>query len=239
MIRRIAIVGIVLSTAILIVDTQGVPTSVSAKCAPNRNNVATRIQDGWYRYPGVSQIGGVYADMFNYDPYVAPGPFEDDVVAYVELRGPGDYAVVGWQEKQVNHRYSFGEYSDASGVHFTQYTTPEPQPENTYSFYTALYDNYAPGYVTFYIAGRLVHIIPPLGWTPIEGAMYGEIARLASQMPGGINSPEVFRSSRIWYSGSWRSFGGTIWNPSSNYFGNAGAGPSSATLYIWDRYCIN
>ena len=153
------------------------------------------------------------------------------------------YAQVGWQERPQNFRYTFIEWIDGGGgVHFNNTLWLVP-PENTFSYYTVLYNNYAPGWVTFQVDGTTVGIANP-GWSqvglaPLQGEIYGETHNHNTQMPGGYNSfsHQVMKSSYIWYNNGWQYFNGTPYATNPFYHGYQVI--SSREIHIWDRACAN
>ena len=115
---------------------------------------------------------------------------------------------VGWMERPSDlNRKTFAEFIDEyGGIHTWDFWSPEP--ENTFTTYTVLYGNYAPGYFTFRVGGVDL-FYQPIGWVPNQGQLYGETQRRGDQVPGGSNNKEIFKNSNLWYSGAWRSFDGT------------------------------
>jgi len=226
--------------ATLFLESSGSVDPVYAQCNPNRPNDLFPYHSGWQRYPGGTAVGGVYAQILNYDAYVAYSFFEEGVVTRVSLDASGLWAQIGWLDLSTGSRRTYTEWVDLQGfVHVNHFSAPpEPQPVGTYGYYTVLYNNYAPGYITMYSAGRLTQILRPVdfgGWLPVYASVFAKTNTRASQMPGGYNAPQFMKNTDIWYDGSWKPFSGTMSVGDPSIHGGLPFGPRA--VYVWDKAC--
>lgn len=183
--------------------------------------------DGWETNPNVP-LGGVYADIYNYSPWVQQGSLVDAFVMLAD--NDAHWAQVGWIEHPNGIRSSFYEARQANGqIDENVYLTP--YPEGSTHLYEVLYNN-TPGYYTFYIDGQLL-IEFQLGFTPTNAQEFGEVHNWKDQMAGSTSQFEVFADAHV-YQGGWRTFSGGGYDQ-SDWWGND---TYSATQdWIWDQRC--
>lgn len=217
-----------------------------AKCFPNRaNDYLSYRWSGWMNTV-YDNVGGVYANVWNYSPwvYAAEGgfPVGDYVSSWVMLSQAAplgqdqNYIQVGWQEWANGYRKTWEQH------HF--YNTPgnlnnwdNPQPTNTYTYYEVLY-GYDANQFTMFVAGHrmggdLAHSNGDVAawFVPNQSQVFGETHSADDQMPGGYSTPlyyeDLFDSS-YWY-GSWKAYGNPGTYPGSGW-------PASGTqIYIGDQ----
>jgi hypothetical protein len=225
-----------LALALSVAGAVGMATPAVAKCNPSRSNDKNHWFDGWYRNTGATNVGGIYAGILNYSPWVYPYDGSNvGVSAWTMLTGSGSgerWAQIGWVEYPYGVRYTFVQWTNSAGSGVTTHLY-SPQPVGSTTTYTTLYGNTA-GDFTFE-AGSIKDL-EQATFTPTGAQNFGETATLASQMPGGYNYFEEFTGAHMWINGSgWVAFNGTIDNYSSTYFGNYQSG--SQVDGIWDRTC--
>jgi len=228
-------------------------------CNPNRSSsdYSTSHWDGW-KYNGAGQnIGGVYADIWNYSPWVWPaGNSGDYSAAWTMLTTDHPYqtdagfAQIGWYEKQGGARSTFTQFHEYGGGFRTLLYAP--QAVNTYSYYDTFY-NPSTNAITFQVnSSGIGETYYPQTFVPGEGQVSGETHTLASQMPGGYSSSynyeDLFHSS-IYVNGAWQAFpnppnsGGRVTTFRADYYGNDNSGyygqttPNNGNISIWDKAC--
>lgn len=222
--------------ALSVVGVVGTASSALAKCEPYRANDNKSWFDGWYRNSGRANVGGIEAGILNYSPWVYPNDGSGvGVSAWTMLTGSGSglrWAQIGWVEYPYGVRHTFVQWTNSAGNNWTThfYTA---QPVGATTTYTVLYNN-TPGDFTFE-AGS-INDTEQATFTPSGSQNFGEIATLASQMPGGYNYFEEFTNAHIYVTGiGWEPYSGTTDNYSSTYFGNYQSG--SEVDGIWDQSC--
>jgi hypothetical protein len=147
------------------------------------------------------------------------------------------WAQIGWLEAFEDERHTFVQYTtpeydpdDPAGTLETWFFAPEPV--GVFSEYRVEYT----GSLFTYWAGSSPVASSLAYFTPNKGAISGEIINLQSQMPGGVNSPEVFQLSYI-LTGGWVPFNGTMY-VTPGYGGEFGGFKfSSYQAWVWDRRC--
>lgn len=215
--------------------------AVEASCNPGRVDDNQTYSAGWFQiFTGQYGVGGVYSSIREYDPYVGSGPITENwSTAWSMLTIPDHtrWAQIGWLKKPPNFRYLFTQTTKSDGTIIMMLLNDTPPPIGAYTYYTVLYGNYAPGWITYQVNGVDRHYIYT-GWTPLEGQTAGEITSLASQLPGGRLSPEYFKDTHMYYGGGWHDLDGipTFFGPgASGYFGSVKQ--SSLQLKVWDKAC--
>jgi hypothetical protein len=221
------------TTPIPVPSTGGSCTD-TPKCPPSRpQGVACggcSKFDGAYNQFLYTQVGGIYARVRNYSPWVDPASYS--VSAWVGLQycappGPNgcnenELAQIGWREQPYGQRDTLieyllpgGDFSDcnpkavgARGItntnHLTCNSIPIPAAPALYSYYTVLY-GYEPGKFTFYVNGRKV-ASAPANFVPHQAEVYGETNLVGDQMPGDANDPEIFEDINVYVNGAWQPF---------------------------------
>jgi hypothetical protein len=232
------------TTPIPVPPTGGSCTN-TPKCPPSRpQGVAcagcSKLDGAYNEYPYIT-VGGIYARVRNYSPWVDPGPTSYSVSAWVGLQycrppgGPGDcneneLAQIGWREKAYGQRDTLVEYllpagnfsdcNPAIGMPVNQLScssvpiAAQPEP---YSYYTVLY-GYERGKFTFYVNGRKV-ASAPAGFVPHQAEISGETRLVGDQMPGDANDPEIFEDINIYVNGAWQPFTPTHYSGNTAYNG--------------------
>jgi hypothetical protein len=202
-------------------------------------------------------VGGIYARVRNYSPWVDPA--SPSVAAWVALEKTGngnELAQMGWREQPHGRRDTLVEYLNTGNFSdcnpqatraapgFTNLlacnTVPIPAQPEPYTYYTVLY-GYEPGKFTFYINGRKV-ANAPANFIPNRADVIGETKLVGDQMPGDANDPQVFENINIYVNGAWQSFTPTRYSENTIYNGmNYGGylalpGPPGrgSCLGIWD-----
>ncbi|MHB1527670.1 MAG: hypothetical protein ACYCZN_15600 [Candidatus Dormibacteria bacterium] len=210
----------------------GAAGGVLAKCDPSPPSSSTPLSYGWFdgwQYND-GNLGGVYADIYNYSPWVQSGSM---VASWVMLASSNGlyWAQIGWLEDPGGYRYTFYQGRDTNGV-YHQDLTILPFGVGTTQLYEVLYNN-TPGKYTLYIDGTLYATLS-LGFTPSSAQNYGEVHNEKDQMPGSQSTLEVFSDAHV-YAGGWRNFGGSAYNEAPSWWGND---PYSTTEdWIWDNRC--
>ncbi len=205
----------------------GAATPASAKCEPFRTNDGRTYFDGWSRYPNGATVGGVYANILNYSPWVYPNNL---ATAWTMLSyGGGNWAQVGWIEYSGGVRYTVIQWTIGPNNSRTKYLSPQSVGSTT--TYTVLYNN-TPGDFTFQLNGATVDK-ETASFGPTTGDNFGEIQTLADQMPGASQAQEVFSNAHI-YVGGWQPFSGTSQNDLPIFKVNV---LSSTQTNIWDSAC--
>lgn len=140
---------------------------------------------------GASYIGGTYAQLWNYSPWVYPiNSSASSVSAWVMVWNNNNamkYAQVGWVEFPNGSRHTFRAARNQTVQEDADYTWA-PQPSGSFTFYTVQYNDPSPGWVSYYIAGvKQAQTYTPIN--PNEGKLAGETHTIADQMPGGSITP--------------------------------------------------
>jgi hypothetical protein len=178
------------------------PAPAYAKCQPGRANNGVPYWAGWYRNASSGVLGGVYSNIKNYSPWVQPG---SDTMAWVMLTlksGGTNWAQVGWWEEAYGVRHTFTQWTK-NNTWYTNFWSP--QPVNTYTYYTVLWDN-LPRW-TFQVGGTTISQVSA-SFSPNASQVMGEIHTLASQMPGGSGLNEWFSDTHLW-TNQWIAYDGT------------------------------
>ncbi len=177
-------------------------------------------------------VGGIYARVRNYSPWVETGPGSYSVSAWVALQhcpNPGagtcngeEVAQIGWRERPYGQRDTLVEsnfpgpalVSDCnpqavgSTVGTNKLTCnnnrPIPAQLEPYTYYTVLY-GYEPGRFTFYVNGQKV-ASGPAKFVPNQADVIGETKLASDQMPGDANDPEIFEDIHVFVNGAWQPF---------------------------------
>ena len=193
--------------------------------------------DGWNRRPP-STPGGVYANIWNYSPWVSRFNGSSDksvVAAWVMLANGPYYAQIGWLEYPGGTRHTFEQVNGPS----TSQPVTNFDPTygvNSYTYYTVLYGNAGSGVYSFRYAGNTSKFQFLGGFAPLEGQNYGETQSNADQMPGGHESYywyETMTDVNIWI-GGWQAFNGNYSTGGTPYGGyKAGA----KEIDIYDTRC--
>lgn len=207
-------------------------TAVLAKCQPGRTDDGKDYQAGWYRSAD-AEIGGIYADIKVYSPWVQPGSRDTGWSMLQTLDGQ-NWAQVGWREYAGGTRDDFVQYY-VSGWPSAITNSYPAQPVNTYHNYKVLWDN-TPGYFTFWIDNKMIEEDQAF-FTPNMASNAGEIHTLASQMPGGSQSGyhEDFGDAWMYIFGGWTEINGITKNSDPTYF--VSDNTSSTDDQIWDKAC--
>lgn len=201
---------------------------VGAKCQPNRQDNTSYYFSGRQR-DGIPTLGGVKAWIENQTTWVQPGKF---AVAWVGLAASDRWAQVGWQENAYGVRYTFVQIHPGGTSYPTWYYPP--QPLNTFSYYTTLF-NTSTRVFTFQVNGAQLPVSYQAAWSPTFAMTSGETWGLASQMPGGTLDNQIFWDNRLYYSGAWQPFGGLPYLTHGFYHGQVLG--SSTAMQIWDKAC--
>lgn len=230
--RRIiaALVG-----AACLLGTSAPYSYVLASCNPHRVNNGTAYRIGFYQAVPSGYLGGIYASILNYGPYV----FSGSVRSHAQLDNYSEtrIAKIGWRELNDGSRYTYTQYHNSSGQLISN--SFGAYPEGTYDYYTVLFDQ-ASNQITLRV-NNLTYIEATASFTPTTGDVHGAISTLASQMPGGSGNKEWYNDSHIWKSstGSWVNFSGTgyeVGPSASTYFARGGTSPN---YWIYDKACAS
>ncbi|MGH2608235.1 MAG: hypothetical protein ACRDHF_04025 [Tepidiformaceae bacterium] len=190
-------------------------------------------------YRPATSVTGVYANLYNYSPYVHYfNTYNSSVSAWVMIRNSNSsfkYAQVGWIEFPGGLRKTFKESRNDGPWAF--YLDRDPEPTNVFRYYTVLYNNAGTGYVSYQVAGSTV-----TEWTeylpinPNRGEIAGETHTSADQMPGSWGGTKMyFGNAHVYISGSWQNFDGYGINANSTWYSLYGI--STTDMQIWDNYC--
>jgi hypothetical protein len=227
-------------------------------CNPNRaaGSEGTQLDD-WYNTQS-SAIGGAYANIYNYSPYVATGSgtngVNETVAAWtVVAKDTNNFGQVGWMEWGYGHtpplRHVFVQI-ESGGVYQTQYFDAQTQDTSTY--YTTLFSpNGSGGTLSFQVAGSTLSLNSTLTaaasvtWQPLWSKISGEVLNGADQMPGDQRSgkAETFEDSSFYQGGSWHAYSGNSGTATENfqstYWSNSTASETGkgGTLSIKDWSC--
>lgn len=253
---RTPAVAVVLCSVLLMTPVSSVfagPRAMAqpGACRPNRpSDFAINRWAGWQVNGDGETIGGVYARIFNYAPYVDPGHRGDFVYTWTMLTvdhplgTDAPYVQIGWVQFANGERHTMEQWKKVGEPPQTRFVDP-PQPVNTYSYYDVLF-NYRPGAFSFMVGGKDLHDDLRAWFTPTQAQIYAETLSLASQMPGGgdPSSHEDLLDSSYYMHGAWRSFmpGAVIHvndlrgRDDSRYFGHTDP-VSGGDLSVWDRAC--
>jgi hypothetical protein len=225
-------------------------------CNPGRaNNYRTFYWAGAdSENPDNGTLGGVYATIVNYSPFVAGtnqgAPSTDAVSEWVMLYNSGnadDYAQIGWVEFPGGTRDTLTQTSDGSNLatkFFAPYTISSQQS------YAALYQ---PGNADPYVLSvdGVDWITTNLSWTPDSAQINTEDMTQASQIPGGTADPPgqvaTVSGAHVWPNagqGGWENFDGFTGGSTSlsppvppSWMGIAPEGTNINTWRTWDKAC--
>jgi hypothetical protein len=189
------------------------------------------LYDGiFHRSPG--SIGGIYARIYNYDPFVDP-ILGGESTAWAMLEGCSvsrqqnltdcsahRFAQIGWVKRPTG-RTTLIEYIDEKARNKQEdcdrpKESPDldcvsgaakPAPIGTYSYYTVLWNN-VPGKITLYVDGRRVASVPAT-FVPRLAIASDETHSPADQIAGDGHTPEVFSDLHIYEGGRWVPMHGT------------------------------
>jgi hypothetical protein len=201
-------------------------------------------------HPG-GTVGGVYAEILNYSPWVEPAldPFGNTniVVGWVMLdtNAGANWAQVGWLEMGYGQRYTFTQLETGGGPPITHVFAA--RPTGGYTYYTVLWNNPSGRFSFQYRDSGSTQAItlesPTYTFVPDEAQVAGEITTYSSQMPGVQTDTEGFYDAHK-YAGAWSNFSPTSvetvnatlkqW---SYEFGTDGPYYSGTQLNIWDGAC--
>jgi hypothetical protein len=170
----------------------------------------------------------VYANIYNYAPYVASG----NVFGYVMLRSldGSKYAQVGWNQGLQGHRWTLIEWTH-DGT-WTRHAA-SPQAVGTFSYYTMLYNN-TPGKFSFQVNSTTLET-QDAQFSPNASEIMGEVQTGSSQMPGGSGQTERFYDSHKFTNGAWHSYDGSIFNSNGSWYSNSKT--SVLNDAVWDKAC--
>ena len=187
--------------------------------------------DGAYDQVLHATVGGIYARVRNYSPWVETGPGSYSVSAWVALQDctkPGsggcngeELAQIGWRERPYGQRDTLVESnfpgpalvsdcnpqavgSTVGTGTLTCNSVPIPAQPEPYTYYTVLY-GYEPGRFTFYVNGQKV-ASGPAKFVPHQADVIGETKLASDQMPGDANDPEIFEDIHVFVNGAWQPF---------------------------------
>lgn len=245
--RRRVVISLVISLASLVglVRSHAAAAGGGDGCqpAPATQNYPMNYDDGWTRDVTGQYLGGVYADIKDYSPWVSRyngSSTESSVVAWVMLTDATRqwWAQVGWLEYPGTSRHTF-EQTFGPGYN-VPYTHLDPsEPINSFIYYDVLYGNAGPGIFSFTYNGSLSSDEDSPSFTPAGAQSAGETLSNADQMPGGYQSYawyETFKDSHIWLGSSWQAFNGNYTNPGWPY---GGYKANSTEFDIADNRCPN
>jgi hypothetical protein len=206
------------------------PTPAAAKCQPppSRGDDGKFYQDGWTR-PNAGAVGGVYANILNYSPWVQPGRPQTTDWTMVYQQFSTNHAQLGWWEDAGGARHTYLEWTH-DGTYSQHFK--DPYATGSYTYYDTEDHPNGSSFV-FYTAGSFWES-QTAQWAPDSGAAAGEVWTSASQMPGGYNNPETSNDAHI-YLGSWQSFSGSKLNDNGAWYGNTITQPYNVA--IWDVWC--
>ena len=203
--------------------------TVQASCNPGRTPQSGHWWDGWQRVPGGS-VGGVYSTFQNYDSYVYGSSITSTWVLIFDNVN-GRYAQVGWYEQpSLGYRDVFDEYVNTSGQ---QIRDVYDYPAGASDTYTVEYDPISK-ITTFKVQTVQLNQVV-VSYLPNDGQVMGEVLNFANQMVGGRDDPVSLSGSRIYYSGGWKAFNGSVVNYDVNAYGNTVQ--NQGTDDIWDNAC--
>jgi hypothetical protein len=166
-------------------------------------------------------------------------------IMLTDQNNSGYWAQDVWLELPGGARHTFEQLSSSTGI-TTHYDAA--QTINTYTIYTVLYGNAAPGVFSFQYAGVTSSFKSAAYiFSPNEAEWFGETHSNADQMPGGYSSSyhyEDLNNVQLYLTGS----GWTIMNTPFNHFiysfpgGHGspyGQTQTSGTnnYHIWDTRC--
>jgi hypothetical protein len=225
--RSAAPLGLLLALCGLLVGGQ----PALALCNPGRTNDHQHYWDGFWRNPG-SQVGGVYANLTQYAPYV--NYIDTSGWVMINRLDANDYAQIGYlyEVGSPGPITGFAEYNDTgiNGHQYQEFSIPGSWPVE----FKVLYGN-TPGQFTFYANGtkEMSHCTC---FTPIDSQMNGELQSQSDQMLGGWNGNHmVFANAHI-YLGGWQAYSGTQDSSNQSIWGNT-IDPSGLRADIWDWAC--
>jgi hypothetical protein len=249
------------TTPIPVPPTGGSCVAGTAKCPPPRRNGAACSKCS--KFDGATNtfyttVGGIYARVRNYSPWVDPASYSVSAWVALEKTGSGnELAQIGWRERPYGQRDTLVEFlfppepllSDCNpaavgstvGINkLTCNSVPIPAQSEPYTYYTVLY-GYEPGQFTFFINGNKV-ARAPASFVPNRADVIGETNTFGDQMPGDAGDPEVFENINVYVNGAWQPFTPTRYSENTIYNGmNYGGylalpGPPGrgSCLGIWD-----
>jgi hypothetical protein len=202
---------------------------VAAKCYPARSNDGITYFDGWERDTVGVTVGGIYAAILNYSPWVYSGNLS---TAWTMLAYLGDnWAQIGWIEYAGGVRYTVIQWTIGPNNARTKYLGP--QSVGSTSTYTVLYNN-TPGDFTFQVNGSTVDL-ETASFGPTKGENYGEIHTRADQMAGATQAHENFSNAHIYING-WQAFSGAGYSDDTSIFKYSVL--STTQTQIWDVACV-
>ncbi|MGH9066231.1 MAG: hypothetical protein ACRD0J_01710, partial [Acidimicrobiales bacterium] len=206
------------------------PGTAFAKCDPHRANNGVTYFTGWHHGVG-ARVGGTLADIANYSPWVYPG---QAVYAWVMITIAGSqWAQIGWEEQAGGYRETFIQWT--TSPHVWHEKDSSPSKVGSLPEYKVLFGNPGPNDFSFYNYSTGYEMVEPAYWTPTGSQQFGEIHTLADQMPGGVQDPEVWRYSQVYYNGGWYPYAGTAVNTDPSYFNVAIY--SVSEVQAGDAYC--
>jgi hypothetical protein len=233
------------------------------KCHPKRSAGSSRRVEHFDAVYRDGKIGGVYALILNYSPWVHPG---SDVSAWVMLQRKneaGDHEQIGWIEGpnyprsgdrntlvESAHRdtcpaflgplcgvYIANERCDLHPAELHCVRPLRTEPIGTYSLYKVLWNSEQ---FRFYVNGKEVAHAPAY-FEPNEAIIAAETHSLADQMPGTPTEPETFTDAHVYINGHWQPFNGKHdtssevgFNP--RYYGFRQSS-NGERISVWDRNC--
>ena len=250
---RLAVIVVLVSVGLMtpVTGTLAQPRFATGACHPGRSSDFPLNRWAGWNVDGHGQtIGGVYARIFNYVPYVDPVNNGDFVYTWTMLSvehplgADAPYVQIGWVQFANGERHTMEQWKKVGEVPLSRFVDP-PQPANTYSYYDVLF-NHRSGNFSFMVGGRDLHDDLPAWFRPTRAEVYAETLSLASQMPGGRDPSfrEDLLDSSYYMNGAWHSFmpGATInvndirGHDNSRYFGHTNP-VSGGDLSVWDLAC--
>ena len=225
----------------------GAGGSPGTKCDPSvadsgRVNDNNTYFDGWGRNFSYV-IGGVYASIYNYSPWVWPqklnnGNFNASSAWTMLAASTIAYGQIGWWEFAFGERHTFIQFADSSGPD-TVYEDPSgSQPVGTSSYYTTLYGADGAGVLSFQVNGSTI-FDRLVSFSPTSAQIAGEINTLSDQMPGNTSFHEDLADSHV-YTQGWQTFSGGPFS-GDNFDNWAKVFPNKVVnatdIQIWDADC--
>jgi hypothetical protein len=218
----------------------------SAKCRPGDYHSYRNSNDGQHYFAGWKSewlgytVGGTYAQILNYSPWVEPSPnpltgSANASTAWVMVTHTSlnVYAQVGWIELAYGQRYTVTQHKPSPSsnpvTHFFQ-----ARPVGEYTYYTVLWNN--PAWKFSYWVGSTMIFSEDYGFLPNRGDIASEITTYSSQMPGSSATWEALFDGHV-YVGGWQNFNGTVVPHSAEFTVD---GPYYGTLlYTKDSACAS
>lgn len=238
-ILRSTLVALALVLASVMMATRVDASGGGDGCYPGRaDNYLTYYWDGAYSTPG-KEMGGVYADIENYSPYVYADGY-DNTSEWVMLayeQNSAYYAQDGWIEYAYGQRYTFDEISFGSTYYDDFYP---PYNINSYIYYDTLYDPSTE--ITTFEANNhvLTQYVNYFTWN--EAQVYAELWTQASQVPGGYYNGNHVQDMHGWYggtSGGWYNFNGdSDTSPTTSWMSETPWFKTGVNSFVtWDQAC--